>query len=70
MRKKRTAAQFFDNATINGYEPLYETHVNGNTVAKEIEDDIKLNYKQMLDLWDKYVLSLMTLHNYNLMHIH
>ena len=69
MRKKRTAAQFFDDATINGHEPLYEAHVNGDTVAKGLEDGTELNYKRILDLWDEYVLRSMTLHNCNLMHI-
>ena len=69
MRKKRTATQFFDDATINGHEPLYKTYINGDTVAKGLKDGTELNYKQMLDLWDKYILYSMILHNWNFMHI-
>ena len=50
MRKKRTAAQFFDNAATNGHEPLHETKVNGDIVAKGLKDSTELNYKWMLDL--------------------
>ena len=67
MRKKRTAAQFFDDAVINGHEPLNETDVNG---AKRVEDGTELNYKRRLDLWDECVLRSMALHNCSLVHIH
>ena len=70
MRKKRTAAQFFDDAMTNGHEPLHETNVNGDTVAKGLEDGTELNYKRMLDLWDECVLPSMTLHNCSLVQIH
>ena len=43
MRKKRTAAQFFDDAATNGYEALHETDVNGDIVAKRLEDGTELN---------------------------
>ena len=53
MRKKRTAAQFFDDAVINGHEPLAVTDLNGDKVSKGIEDGTQVNYKRMLDLWDE-----------------
>ena len=70
MRKKRTAAQFFDDAVTNGHEPLHETDVNGDTVAKGVEDGTELNYKRMLDLWDECVLPSASLQNFSLVHIH
>ena len=70
MRKKRTAAQFFDDAVTNGHEPLHETDVNGDTVAKGLEDGTELNYKWMLGLWDECVLCSMSLYNCIWVHIH
>ena len=70
MGKKRTAAQFFDDAVTNGHEPLHETNVNGDTVAKGLEDGTELNYKRMLDLWDECVLRSTFLCNFSLAYIH
>ena len=53
MGKKRTAAEFFDDATINGHESLAETTVNGDKVPKGLQDGTKINYERMLDLWDE-----------------
>ena len=35
IRKIRTAAQFFNNAVINGLKPLHKTDVNGDKIAKK-----------------------------------
>ena len=53
----------------NDYKLLYETNVNGDKIAKGIEDDIELNYNRMLDLWDKCVLCFISLHNFILVYI-
>ena len=70
MRKKRTAAQLFNDAVTNGHEPLHETDVNGDTVAKGLEDGTELNYKRMLDLWDECVLLSTSLQNFSSAYIH
>ena len=70
MRKKKTAAQFFNDAVTNGHKPLHKINVNNNTVAKGLEDSTELNYKRILDLWDKCVLYFITLYKYSLVHIY
>ena len=51
--EKRSAAQFFDDAAINGHEPLAETDLNGDRVSKKLEDGTEVNYQRMLVLWDE-----------------
>ena len=55
VKKKRTAAQFFDNAESNGHKSLNNTDIDGNTVFKHIESGIEVNYNQMLVLCDEWV---------------
>lgn len=49
-KRKRTAAQFFDDAETNGLESLIEA----NIMSKHIESGTKINYNRMLVLWDEY----------------
>ncbi|KAL8936222.1 MAG: hypothetical protein Q9216_005049 [Gyalolechia sp. 2 TL-2023] len=37
VKKKRTAAQFFDDAESNGHESLNKADIDGDTVSKHIE---------------------------------
>ena len=50
VKKKRTAAQFFDNAESNGYESLNNADIDGDTVSKYIESGTEVNYNRMLVL--------------------
>ena len=52
-KKKRTAAQFFDDAESNGLESLATSYVNGNKVSKHLESGTEINYNRMLVLWDE-----------------
>ena len=47
---KKTVVQFFDDTITNSYKLLYKIDVNSDTVIKKFKDDIKLNYKRILDL--------------------
>ncbi|MCJ1347300.1 hypothetical protein MMC31_005523 [Peltigera leucophlebia] len=49
-KRKRAAAQFFDDAETHGLEPLMKTNLNSNKVSKNLES----NYNRMLVLWDEY----------------
>ncbi|MCJ1278125.1 hypothetical protein MMC21_005940 [Puttea exsequens] len=53
-KKKRTAAQFFDDAETHGLEPLMKTDLNSNKVSKHLESGTETNYNRMLVLWDEY----------------
>ncbi|KAI9806300.1 MAG: hypothetical protein M1825_006415 [Sarcosagium campestre] len=55
VKKKRTAAQFFDDAELNGLESLIEANMNSDKVSKHIESGTEINYNRMLVLWDEYV---------------
>ena len=53
VQKKRTAAQFFDNAETNGLESLIEANINSDKVSKQLESGTEINYNRMLVLWDE-----------------
>ena len=53
VQKKRTAAQFFDDAETNGLESLMEANINNDKVFKHLESGTEINYNRMLALWDK-----------------
>jgi hypothetical protein len=53
VQKKRTVAQFFDDAKTNGLESLIEANINGDKVSKHLESNIETNYNWMLVLWDE-----------------
>ena len=53
MPKKRSAAQFFDDAVTNGHESLDQTELDDDKVPKKLEGGTEINYKRMLDLWDE-----------------
>lgn len=53
VKKKRTAAQFFDDAESNGHESLNKADIDGDTVSKHIESGTEVNYNRMLVLWDE-----------------
>jgi len=48
MGRKRTIAQFLDNAETNGTPDRF--HINEEKVHKSIQDCIKDNYQKMLDI--------------------
>ncbi|KAJ4502326.1 hypothetical protein HRR76_005404 [Exophiala dermatitidis] len=53
-KRKKTAAEVFDEAEENGWEPIAEADVNGDPVSKPIESGTELNYDRMVVLWDEY----------------
>lgn len=53
MKKKRSAAQFFDDAEINGLESLINANINSDKVFNPLESGTEINYNRMLDLWDE-----------------
>ncbi|KAK4697290.1 hypothetical protein P7C71_g770, partial [Lecanoromycetidae sp. Uapishka_2] len=54
VKKKRAAAQFFDDAKSNGHESLNNADIDGDTVSKHVESGTEVNYNRMLALWDEY----------------
>ena len=52
-KKKRTAAQFFDDAETYGLELLMKTDLNDEKVSKGLESGTETNYTRMLVLWDE-----------------
>ena len=52
-KRKRTAAQFFDDAETNGLESLIEANINSDKVSKHLESGTEINYNRMLALWDE-----------------
>ena len=52
-RKKRSAAQFFDDAESNGLESLDKANIDSDTVSKHLESGTEINYNRMLALWDE-----------------
>lgn len=52
-KKKRTAAQFFDDAETHGLEPLTKIELNDERVSKGLESGTETNYTLMLVLWDE-----------------
>jgi len=49
-KKKRTTAQFFNNAETNSLESLLEANINSDKVSKHLESGTKINYNRMLVL--------------------
>ena len=47
-KKKRTAAQFFDDAKTHDLKFLMKTDLNNDKIFKHFEFDIKINYICML----------------------
>lgn len=56
-QQKKTAADIFDAAELNGARPVEETDINGDRVPSVIQPGTEINYDRMLDLWDEYVHS-------------
>ncbi len=52
-KRKKTAAEVFDEAEENGWEPIGDADVNGDPVSKPIEPGTELNYDRMAVLWDE-----------------
>jgi hypothetical protein len=52
-KKKRTAAQFFDDAESHGLESLNKADIDGDTVSKHLESGTEINYNRILVLWDE-----------------
>jgi hypothetical protein len=48
--QKKSAAQIFDAAELNGARPVAETDINGDLVPKVIQSGTKVNYNWMMDL--------------------
>ena len=42
-KRKRTAAQFFDDAETNGLESLIEANINSDKVSKHLESGTEIN---------------------------
>ena len=55
-KRKRTAAQFFDDAETHGLESLIESRINSDKVSKHLQSGTEINYDRMLVLWDEWVL--------------
>ena len=53
VKKKRTAAQFFNNTETNSLESLLKANINSDKVSKHLESRTKINYNRMLVLQDK-----------------
>lgn len=56
-QQKKTAADIFDTAELNGARPVEETDINGDLVPSVIQPGTQINYDRILDLWDEYVHS-------------
>ena len=50
MKKKRTAAQFFDDVKTNDLESLIKININSDKIFKHLESDTEINYNRMLIL--------------------
>ncbi|KAG9242200.1 hypothetical protein BJ878DRAFT_544482 [Calycina marina] len=53
-QQKKTAADIFDAAELNGARPVEETDINGDPVPSVIQPGTEINYDRMLDLWDEF----------------
>ena len=51
-KKKKTAAQFVDDAESNGLESLNKANIDGDTVSKHLESGTEINYNRMLSHLD------------------
>lgn len=56
-QQKKTAADIFDAAELNGARPVEETDINDDPVPSVIQPGTEINYDRMLNLWDEYVHS-------------
>ena len=52
-QQKKTAAEIFDAAELNGARAVEETDINGDPVPNIVESGTKINYDRMLGLWDE-----------------
>lgn len=52
-KKKRIAAQFFDDSETYGLEPFIKTDLNNEKVSKGLESGTETKLTCMLVLWDK-----------------
>jgi hypothetical protein len=46
-QQKKTAAEIFDAAELNGARPVGETDINGNLVPKILQLGTKVNYDRI-----------------------
>jgi hypothetical protein len=49
-KKKRTAAQFFNNIESYSLESLNKADINGDTISKYLKSGTEINYNRMLVL--------------------
>ena len=49
MKKKRIAAQFFNDVKTHDLKSLMKINLNGDKISKFFESDMKMNYIRMLD---------------------
>ena len=49
-KRKRTVAQFFDDAETNGLDSLIEANINSDKVSKHLESGTEINYNRILVL--------------------
>ena len=54
-KKKKIAAQFFNNVEINDLKFLTTVNINDDKIFKHLESDTETNYNRMLILWNKWV---------------
>ena len=52
-KKKRTAAQFFDDAESNDLLSLVTSNVNSDKVSKYLESETEVSYDRILIFWDE-----------------
>ena len=50
MQQKKTIADIFDAAELNGAQLVKETDINGDPVLSVIQLKTKINYNRMLNL--------------------
>ena len=55
-KKKKIAAQFFNDAETNNLKFLTTVNVNNNKIFKHLKFNIKINYNRILILWNKLIL--------------
>jgi hypothetical protein len=53
LKRKKTAADIFNEAEENGWEPIANADVNSDPVSKPIEPGTELNYDRTVVLWDE-----------------
>jgi hypothetical protein len=60
-QQKKTAAEIFDTAELNGALHMEETNINGDLVLKVLQAGNKANYDRIIELWDKHVFTCLTM---------